>query len=75
MYNIPHYGAIIESLFGTINREVIHNIWGTTKSNIVERGDLEPEKEAFLTIKRAKEDTYSLPGRYLPLQTTQRVTA
>lgn len=52
---LPYYGALIERMFGTINRELIHNIWGTTKSNIVAKGDLEPEKEAFLTISQLRE--------------------
>ena len=30
----PHYGSVIERLFGTLNTELIHNILGTTKSNI-----------------------------------------
>lgn len=52
---LPHYGALIERLFGTVNRELIHNIWGTTKSNIVEKGDMDPEKEAFLKISQLRE--------------------
>lgn len=35
---LPHYGAIIECLFGTINRELIHNIWGTTKAILLIKG-------------------------------------
>ncbi|KQX56861.1 MULTISPECIES: Mu transposase C-terminal domain-containing protein [unclassified Paenibacillus] len=46
----PHYGSVIERLFGTINTELIHNILGTTKSNIFKKGDLEPEKDAVLTL-------------------------
>lgn len=51
---LPHYGAVIERLFGTINRELIHNIMGTTKSNIFERGELDPENEAFLTLSQLR---------------------
>ncbi|ETT50670.1 MULTISPECIES: Mu transposase C-terminal domain-containing protein [Paenibacillus] len=51
---IPHYGAVIERLFGTLNSELIHNIMGTTKSNIVDRGDLNPEKDAFLTLSQLR---------------------
>lgn len=46
----PHYGAVVERMIGTINSELIHNIMGTTKSNIFERGELNPEKDAFLTL-------------------------
>ncbi len=78
---LPHYGAIIERLFGTINRELIHNIWGTTKSNIVEKGDLEPEKEAFLTLNELRKilihylvDIYPYkPHRGLPHNQAPRV--
>ncbi|WP_025693122.1 Mu transposase C-terminal domain-containing protein [Paenibacillus zanthoxyli] len=51
---IPHYGAVIERLFGTINSELIHNLMGTTKSNIVDRGELNPEKDAFLTLSQLR---------------------
>lgn len=45
----PQYGPHIERLFGTINKE-IHNIPGTTFSNIKEKGTYKPEKHASLTI-------------------------
>lgn len=51
---LPYYGAVIERLFGTINRELIHNIEGTTKSNIFDRGELDPEEEAFLTLSQLR---------------------
>lgn len=78
---LPHYGALIERLFGTINRELIHNIWGTTKSNIVDKGDLEPEKETFLTLSIVREilftylvDIYPyMPHRGLPHNLAPRV--
>ncbi|MGC6589684.1 Mu transposase C-terminal domain-containing protein [Paenibacillus sp. Dod16] len=47
---LPHYGALIERLFGTVNREVIHNIFGTTKGSIVDKGELNPSEEATLTL-------------------------
>jgi len=45
----PQYGPHIERLFGTINKE-IHNIPGTTFSNINEKGTYQSEKHASLTI-------------------------
>lgn len=45
----PQYGPHIERLFGTINKE-IHNIPGTTFSNIKDRGTYKSEKNASLTI-------------------------
>jgi transposase InsO family protein len=78
---LPHYGALIERLFGTINRELIHNIWGTTKSNIVDKGDLDPEREAFLKVSQLREilihylvDIYPYkPHRGLPNNLSPRV--
>jgi len=45
----PQFGAHVERVIGTINKE-IHNLPGTTKSNIQERGDYNSEKEATYTI-------------------------
>lgn len=78
---LPHYGAIIERFIGTINREVIHEIWGTTKSNIVEKGDLDPEEECFLTMSELRKilmtylvDIYPYkPHRGLPHDQAPRV--
>lgn len=44
----PHFGAHIERLLGTFMREV-HGLRGTTFSNIREKGDNKPEKEAVFT--------------------------
>jgi putative transposase len=45
----PHYGAHIERLIGTMMGKV-HLLPGTTFSNITEKGDLDPEKTAAMTI-------------------------
>lgn len=46
----PRYGGVIERLFGSINKKVIHKLPGTTKSNVGDKGDYDSESEAVLTI-------------------------
>lgn len=46
----PHYGGVIERLMGSINTKIIHNLPGSTGSNISDRGDRDPVKEAQLTL-------------------------
>ncbi len=45
----PQFGGHIERVLGTINQE-IHNLAGTTKSNIVEKGEYKSEQEAIYTL-------------------------
>jgi putative transposase len=45
----PHYGGIVERVIGTM-MQLIHQLPGTTFSNIVERGDYPSEKKATLTL-------------------------
>lgn len=45
----PNWGGHIERLLGTFNRE-LHALPGTTFSNIAERGEYAPHKEAALTF-------------------------
>ena len=45
----PQFGAHVERVLGTINSEV-HNLPGTTKSNIIEKGDYNSDKEAMFTL-------------------------
>ena len=45
----PKYGGHIERLVGTLNT-AIHSIEGTTMSNIKERGESDPRKDAVLTL-------------------------
>jgi putative transposase len=46
----PHYGGHIERLMGTLMGRV-HALPGTTFSNIREKGDLNPEAAAILTLR------------------------
>lgn len=46
----PRYGPHIERLFSTFNYAGIHALPGTTKSNIVEKGEYQSEKKAVLTL-------------------------
>lgn len=50
----PRYGAVIERLFGTINTELIHNLFGTTKSRFADLGEIDPENEACLTLNQIR---------------------
>jgi putative transposase len=47
---IPHYKASIERYFGTHNRRLLHKLPGTTFSNIMERKDYDPEKNAVISF-------------------------
>lgn len=46
----PRYGGHIERLFKTFNDAGIHTLPGTTKSNIVDKGEYDCEKKAVLTL-------------------------
>lgn len=50
----PQFGAHIERVLGTINQEV-HNLSGTTFSNIHEKGNYKSDKEAMYTFDELKE--------------------
>ena len=50
----PHYGGHIERLIGTFMGKV-HLLPGTTFSNIRERGDLDPEATASLTLEELEQ--------------------
>lgn len=45
----PHYGGHIERLIGTMMGKV-HLLPGTTFSNVAEKGDLDPERSAAMTL-------------------------
>jgi len=47
----PHFGGIIERLFGTIEGQLIHNFSGSTFSNPLEKGDYDSYKKATLTMR------------------------
>ncbi|MFC5986415.1 hypothetical protein ACFPXP_08215, partial [Marinicrinis lubricantis] len=71
----PRFGATIERLFGTINKEFIHRLDGTRKSNPVELGEYDPSEDTKLTLQdistllvRYITDIYHMePHRGLPL--------
>jgi putative transposase len=48
----PEYGAYVERFIGTLNTKLIHNLPGTTFSDVRSRkmGDYDPEKESLLTF-------------------------
>lgn len=46
----PHFGGAIERLYGTLAKE-IHNLPGTTFSNVKQRGEYRSEDKSALTIK------------------------
>ncbi len=45
----PRFGGLVERVIGTLQREFIHTLPGTTKSSVKERGEYHSEKEACLT--------------------------
>lgn len=45
----PHYGGHVERLIGTMMGKV-HLLPGTTFSNVAEKGDIDPDKTAAMTI-------------------------
>lgn len=49
----PHYGGHIERLIGTMMGQV-HLLPGTTFSDIREKGDLDPEKTAAMTVEEVE---------------------
>jgi putative transposase len=46
----PWYKAAIERFFGTQNRRLLHNQPGTTFSNIIAKGDYDPQKNAIISF-------------------------
>lgn len=46
---LPHYGGIIERVIGTL-MQLVHDLPGTTFSNVAERGDYPSEQRAALTL-------------------------
>jgi len=45
----PHYGGIVERVIGTMMK-MVHELPGTTFSNIIERGEYNSDKKASLTL-------------------------
>lgn len=53
MYNPPkdpHYKGSIERYFGTMNRRLLHRQPGTTFSNILDKKDYDPKKNALISF-------------------------
>lgn len=46
----PWYKGTVERFFGTLNTKLIHNIPGTTFSNIFEKGEYDSKKNAVITL-------------------------
>lgn len=57
----PRYGGTIERLFGTLNKQLIHQLDGTRKSSPTDLGEYDPDKEAALTL----EDVRALITMYI----------
>jgi putative transposase len=51
----PWYKGAIERYFRTINQELLHQIPGTTFSNVVKKGDYDPAKNAFIRFNKLLE--------------------
>lgn len=47
---IPHYGGVVERVIGTLMK-LVHQVPGTTFSNIMEKGDYDSESAAALTLR------------------------
>ena len=76
----PGYGGIVERWFGTLQRQLIHTLPGTTHSNVQERGDYNSERHAVLSLRELEwqivswittkyhHTPHSGIGRFTPLQ-------
>jgi len=47
---MPWFKAVVERYFGTLNRKLLHELPGTTFSNIFEREDYDPSKNAIISL-------------------------
>ncbi len=48
----PYYKPSIERMFGTLNTQLLHQMPGTTFSNIAQKWDYDPKKNASISIQR-----------------------
>lgn len=46
----PHFKAAIERYFGTMNRRLLHRQPGTTFSNIIDKKDYDPKRNALISF-------------------------
>ncbi|MEY4483630.1 MAG: hypothetical protein RL693_1082, partial [Verrucomicrobiota bacterium] len=51
----PWFKGVVERTLGTLNRGIAHGIPGTTFSNIFQKGEYNPAKNAVLTLSTLKE--------------------
>jgi len=49
----PHFGGIVERIIGTC-MQMVHNLPGTTFSNVAERGSYDSDRKAALTLEELK---------------------
>lgn len=54
----PWFKPIVERYFGTLNRKLLHELPGTTFSNIFEREDYDPTKNAIIGLDTLLEITH-----------------
>lgn len=47
----PDFKSFVENRFGLLNKELIHDLLGTTRGGKVVRGDKDPRKDAIYTLK------------------------
>jgi hypothetical protein len=66
----PDFKAMVERSFGLLNKELIHQLLGTTRGGKVIRGDKDPRKDAMYTL---QEFTALLIEAVLELNRTTRI--
>lgn len=47
----PDFKAMVERRFGLLNKELIHDLLGTTRGGLVVRGDKDPREDAIYTLR------------------------
>ncbi|WP_410491277.1 DDE-type integrase/transposase/recombinase [Bacillus thuringiensis] len=52
---MPWYKGTVERYFRTINQQLIHQTQGTTFSNVIDKGDYDPQKNAVISFSRLLE--------------------
>ncbi|PKH88311.1 transposase [Colwellia sp. Bg11-28] len=67
----PDFKAMVERSFGLLNKEIIHQLLGTTRGGKVIRGDKDPRKDAVYTL---QEFTGLLIEAVLELNRTTRTS-
>ncbi|GAC25107.1 Tn7-like transposition protein B [Paraglaciecola mesophila KMM 241] len=48
----PDFKSMVEVRYGLLNKELIHDLSGTTRGGVVIRGDKDPRKDAIYTLKQ-----------------------